>query len=112
MAQLTGYVCDICSTFSLTRDGWLKVSTFTENRTDAGIDVCSNRCLSALAKERIAANGGGIGVGKSRRTHSDTYKAEVVALCKEEGHTVTSVARDLGLSQSMVWKWVRAAGAA
>src|SRR5690606_19981571 len=44
-----------------------------------------------------------------RRTFTEEYKAEVVRLCSEPGKTAYGVARELGLSTSMVTRWVKQA---
>lgn len=59
MAQATGYFCDVCKTFEARPnsgvnlpDGWMKL---TITPTDPSFDLCSNKCLLELAKERRAA---------------------------------------------------------
>jgi transposase len=46
---------------------------------------------------------------RERRTFTDAYKAEVVALCRSSGKTTAEVCRDLGLSQTAVRRWVEQA---
>ena len=45
-------------------------------------------------------------MAKKRRKFTDEYKAEVVALV-ESGQSVAGVARDLGLTESAVTRWVQ-----
>jgi transposase len=46
---------------------------------------------------------------KPRRAFSEEFKAGVIRLVVEEGHTQSSVARDMGLSLSTVALWCRQA---
>ena len=43
---------------------------------------------------------------RARRVFTDQYKAEVVELCLSSGKTVAAVARDLGLTATVVRRWV------
>jgi transposase len=43
---------------------------------------------------------------RSRRSFSSAYKAEVVELIRASGKTVGGVARDLGLTETAVRRWV------
>jgi transposase len=43
---------------------------------------------------------------RKRRAFTDQYKAEVVELCGTSGKTVAAVARDLGLTATVVRRWV------
>lgn len=43
---------------------------------------------------------------RQRRSFTPEFKAEVVALVRQTGNTGASVARDLGLSETAVRKWV------
>jgi transposase len=45
-----------------------------------------------------------------RRSFSREFKFEAVKLVKERGVSVTQAAKDLGISQSVVGRWVREAG--
>lgn len=47
-------------------------------------------------------------MAKKRRKFTDEYKAEVVALV-ETGQSIAGVARDLGLTESAVTRWVQRA---
>src|SRR5260370_34339085 len=44
--------------------------------------------------------------GRRRRSFTPQYKAEVVALCRTGGRSITAVARDLGLTETAVRRWV------
>ena len=46
---------------------------------------------------------------KKRRTFTPEFRAEAVALVEQEGVTQSQVARDLGISQSLLSKWVQKA---
>jgi transposase len=46
-----------------------------------------------------------------RRSFSREFKFEAVKLVKERGVSVAQAAKDLGISQSVVGRWVREAGA-
>jgi transposase len=43
---------------------------------------------------------------RPRRSFTDEYKAEVVDLCLHSGKSMAEVARDLGLTESSVRRWV------
>lgn len=49
---------------------------------------------------------------KNRRTYTPEFRAKAVALVEQEGLTQSKVAQDLGLSQSLLSKWVQKARAA
>ena len=44
--------------------------------------------------------------GRRRRSFTREYKAEVVELCRTSGRSITAVARDLGLTETAVRRWV------
>ena len=46
---------------------------------------------------------------RTRRVHSPEYKAEVVRLCEGSGKSPEVIAREMGLSGSLVRNWVRQA---
>lgn len=46
---------------------------------------------------------------RRRRSFSDEFKADVVALVRQPGNTVGSVARDLELTETAVRAWVKQA---
>jgi len=48
---------------------------------------------------------------RSRRSFSKQYKAEVVALIREGGKSVSTVCKDLGLHETAVRRWVKQAEA-
>ena len=43
---------------------------------------------------------------RARRAFTDEYKAEVVELCRTSGKTIAAVARDLGLTATVVRRWM------
>jgi len=43
---------------------------------------------------------------RPRRSFTDEYKAEVVELCRTSGKSIAQVARDLGLGETAVRRWV------
>ena len=43
---------------------------------------------------------------RTRRAFPDEYKAEVVELCRTGGRSIAAVARDLGLGETVVRRWV------
>jgi transposase len=43
---------------------------------------------------------------RPRRSFSDEYKAEVVELCRTSGKSIAAVARDLGLTETALRRWV------
>ena len=46
---------------------------------------------------------------RTRRAFPDPYKAEVVELCRTGGKSIAAVARDLGLGETVVRRWVSGA---
>ena len=44
--------------------------------------------------------------GRRRRSFTPEYKAEVVELCRTSGRGIRAVARDLGLTETAVRRWV------
>jgi transposase len=44
---------------------------------------------------------------RTRRTFSETFKAEAVRLVRDEGKTVSAAARALDLTESALRQWVR-----
>lgn len=60
MAKVTGISCDVCGDFAATANGalrpatWMRVSIGTS--ADEGFDICSNKCLAALGRQRQAAD--------------------------------------------------------
>ena len=43
---------------------------------------------------------------RTRRSFTDEYKREVVELCRTSGRSIAGVARDLGLTETAVRRWV------
>jgi transposase len=43
---------------------------------------------------------------RQRRLFTVEYKAEVVALCRSGGKSVGAIARDLGISETVVRRWM------
>ena len=43
---------------------------------------------------------------RQRRAFTAEYKAEVVVLCRTGGKSIGAVARDLGISETVVRRWV------
>jgi len=43
---------------------------------------------------------------RTRRSFSDEYKTEVVELCRTSGKSIAQIARDLGLGETAVRRWV------
>src|SRR5450830_1617793 len=43
---------------------------------------------------------------RSRRSFTEEYKAEVVALCRSNEKSMSEIARDLDLTESSVRRWV------
>jgi transposase len=47
---------------------------------------------------------------RKRRSFTDAYKAEVVALVRKGGKSIGAIAKDLDLTETAVREWVRQAG--
>jgi transposase len=43
---------------------------------------------------------------RPRRSFSDEYKAEVVELCRTSGKSIAQIARDLGIGETAVRRWI------
>jgi transposase len=43
---------------------------------------------------------------RERRQFTAAYKAEVVALCRQSGSSISKVARDLDLTETAVRRWI------
>lgn len=50
-----------------------------------------------------------LGPGGTRRSFSKAFKADAVGLVLDEGRTIVSVARSLGIGESSLGNWVRQA---
>lgn len=48
-------------------------------------------------------------MSRTRRHFTDEFKREAVRLCNEPGAVVTQVARDLGIGENLLRRWVRLA---
>ena len=48
-------------------------------------------------------------MGRRRRQYTDEFKEEAVKLVLEEGMRICQVARDLGISESVLGRWVKLA---
>ena len=44
--------------------------------------------------------------GRTRRSFTDEYKAEVIELCRHSGKPIAEISRDLDLTESAVRRWV------
>ena len=47
-------------------------------------------------------------MSKARRQFTDEFKREAVKMCSEPGAAVTRVARNLGVDQSVLRRWMQA----
>lgn len=63
--------------------------------------------MSAMIEEQ--RSGPVLGPGRTRRSFAKEFKADVVALVLDEGRTIASVARSLGVGESNLGNWVRQA---
>lgn len=48
-------------------------------------------------------------MSQSRRKFTSEFKAEVVALCRAGDRSIAQVARDLGLEESSIHRWIKKA---
>jgi transposase len=44
---------------------------------------------------------------KHRRRYDETFKREAIRLVKETGKTCSSVERDLGIPQGLLYRWIK-----
>lgn len=104
MAQITGYVCDVCETFSLKRDGWLKVTPYVQgdNPGSGGIDVCSNRCLIRLGKERDGQEPKPPRQPRPGR-YSEELRLEILAYADDT--SIPTAAAKYNLPPSTIYRW-------
>ncbi|MYA82345.1 MAG: transposase [Acidimicrobiales bacterium] len=63
--------------------------------------------MSMVTKEQCV--GPVLGPGRTRRSFPKEFKADAVALVLDEGRTIASVARSLGIGESNLGNWVRQA---
>ena len=61
--------------------------------------------MSAMTEEQ--RSGPVLGPGRTRRSFPRESEADAVALVLDEGRTIASVARRLGIGESNLGKWVR-----
>lgn len=78
MAQVTGFVCDICKTYTEDKSTWLRLNTnaTTPGERGSGWDICSNRCLIKLGRDRAQADGPPKSV-RTRRSYEPEFRREV-----------------------------------
>jgi hypothetical protein len=111
MARVTGYECDVCKDFSSTQSDWVRLASYAD-KDNSGIDICSNRCLLTLAKERYAATRESEPrrrPQRERRVHSDEFKLEVLAYI-EQGHSHFEAGRKFDISPGLARTWVEKMG--
>lgn len=80
MAKVSGMSCDICKTFTTT----LNDSTFPEEwiraASDRQKDLCSNKCLMVLGRERMVATGEKAAISKYKsKSNMDPKLREFLA---------------------------------
>jgi len=46
-------------------------------------------------------------IGRSRRTYSPEFKAQLIAACRIPGMSVASVARNHGINHNILHRWLR-----
>ena len=63
--------------------------------------------MSTMTEEQCS--GPVLGPGRSRRSFSREFKADAVALVLDEGRSIASVARSLGIGATNLGNWVRQA---
>ena len=63
--------------------------------------------MSAMTEEQ--RSGPVLGPGRTRRSFPKESEADAVALVLDEGRTIASVARSLGIGESNLGNWVRQA---
>lgn len=110
MSQIVGHLCDVCERFSVTRDGWLKVSSYAD-KNNAGIDVCGNDCLISLGKQRKQSGLGDLipdvtsapAKKKRRSGYSEDVILEVLAYAQK--HSVTHAQERFGIPYSTIYNW-------
>jgi molecular chaperone DnaK (HSP70) len=108
MAQLTGYLCDVCEKFSIDRNGWLKVSS-TADKDAKGFDICSNSCLIKLGQRRKTE----MGETQNRiRNSKGRTPSHVIDEAVEYSldHTVQETATKFNVPTSTVHQWRHSRG--
>jgi hypothetical protein len=105
MSQFVGYVCDVCGTISDDRSVWLRLNTIATGTGDKGWDICSNKCLATIARNRAEAAGELL--GSSTRTYakrrSDEEKLEIVLFANEHG--ASAAFNKYGVAGSTIKGW-------
>lgn len=101
MAQVTGYVCDVCKNYTEDKSRWLHLTANASAPGDKGWDICSNKCLVNLARERMEASGEASG----RKSFTDEQKLEVVLYAEEHGYKAAG--ERFGIHPVTVGTWVR-----
>lgn len=112
MARATGYTCDRaeCKSFDTAADGkkpggWITVTVHTDNSAANSLDLCSDKCMMIVARERMGHKPPGRTTVKyeeipgkyKRRTHSRWHKAEPKEDCQYcEAETGGDVAQTTG----------------
>ena len=111
MAQMTGYVCDVCEKFALKKENWIALTGGPN--TQGSIDICSNRCLVKIARLRLDAekemqatdptNGNKAPYNRNTK-FTDDQKLEIVAEAMEHGVKATAEAHGLHWQAVARWK--------
>lgn len=111
MAQMSGYICDVCEKFTLKMDAWMQLSGGPN--TSGKIDICSNKCLVKIARQRLEAEKDLNGEPKKVRApqlsarskaFSDDQKLAIVQEALENGVKVTAEFHDLPWQTVARWK--------
>lgn len=103
MADVTGKICDVCDRFAVTKEGWMKLQPLAD-KDAKGFDICSNRCLLKLAKERAKESGESVPRGPG--TFTDQFKMQVVEHAMAT--TPTQAAVQHGVDVRNVRRWIEA----
>lgn len=88
MAKAQGFICDVCENFVTVTNGnrpdrWMRLSVASANPED-GFDICSNKCLAALGKDRYKAE---------RETKTTKAKGIGAALVEQPTKSTTTSSR-------------------
>jgi hypothetical protein len=108
MAQFTGYECDVCHVASRDKAGWMHLSTHaqTPGAKGSGWDICGNKCLLKLARERTAEARTDRADGRGRHI-PDEEKQAIIDFALE--HDEASAAEKFGCSVRSVQRWLEKA---
>ena len=110
MAQMTGYVCDVCERFALKKENWIALTGGPN--TQGSIDICSNKCLVKIARLRLESEkdlNGEVSPVRPRKLTStskafnDDQKLAIVEEALENG--VKATAEFHGLPWQAVARW-------